>query len=84
MKNRVNPVVAQSLGNLVTAFGLVAALAWNEAVKSLISNFLPQGQGTLSLFIYAFLVTALAVILGSRLIQLKQRLEVKASEQEQP
>lgn len=83
MRNKISPVISQSLGSLVTAFGLVAALAWNEAVKSLIENFFPKGQSTLSLFIYAFLVTALAVILGSRLIKLKQRLEEKASEPEQ-
>lgn len=45
-------MVAQSIGNLVTAFGLAAAPAWNEAVKSLIENFFPKGQSTLSLFCF--------------------------------
>lgn len=79
MKNKLGSVVAQSLGSLTAAFALVAALAWNEAVKSLINNFLPQGQGTLSLFIYAIAVTVLAVLLGARLLRLKDRFEVGES-----
>lgn len=75
MKNEVSPVVAQSVGNLATAFSFVAALAWNEAVKSLISTFVPQGQGTLSLFVYALSMTFVAVIIGSRLMKFKQRFE---------
>ena len=73
MKAKFNSVVVESLGNLMTAFGLVAALAWNEAVKSLINNFFPSGQGTLSLFVYAFLVTAIAVLAGSRLLKIKEK-----------
>lgn len=46
-------VVAEALGMMVTSFGLVAALAWNEVVKTLIGEFLPRGQDILSLFIYA-------------------------------
>lgn len=80
MKNKLGPVFAQSLGNLTTAFGLVAALAWNEAVKSLINNFLPQGQGTLSLFVYAIVVTVVAVIVGARLLGLKKRFEAEGAE----
>ena len=76
MKNKLHPVISQSLSNLVTAFGLVAALAWNEAVKSLIENFFPKGQNTLSLFIYALLVTVIAVIVSSRLMKIRERLEI--------
>lgn len=72
-KSPVSAVVTESLTNLVTAFSLVAALAWNEAVKSLINEVLPKGQSVLSHFIYALAVTVLAVILGSRLLRLKNR-----------
>src|SRR3954463_16713535 len=41
------------------AFGLVAALAWNDAVKASIDYFYPpqQGPGLLPKFIYAIVVT---------------------------
>lgn len=68
-------IVSESLTMMVTAFGLVAALAWNEAVKALINEFVPRASGVLSLFIYAILVTILAVVIGTRLGRIKQRLE---------
>jgi len=58
-----------------TAFGLVAALAWNEAIKKLIEEFVPKGQGLLSLFLYAAFVTVLAVMVISRLSRIKERFE---------
>lgn len=80
MKNKISPLFAQSLGNLATALGLVAALAWNEAVKTTIEHFLPKGQGILSLFIYAILVTTLVVIFSARLLKIKERLEAERAE----
>ena len=68
-------ILAESLTMLTTAFGLVAALAWNEAIKALIAEIVPKGSGTLSLFLYALLVTALVVLVTSRLAKLKQQLE---------
>ena len=58
-----------------TAFGLVAALAWNEAIKGLIDEFIPKGKGVLSLFIYAGLVTVVMVIVAARLGRIKERFE---------
>jgi Fe2+ transport system protein B len=47
---------------LVAAFSLVAGLAWNEAVKSLIDYFLPLSANTLlAKFIYAVLITVVVV-----------------------
>ena len=56
------------------AFSLVAALAWNEAIKKLIDEFIPKGKGVLSLFIYAGIVTVIAVIITSRLSSLKEKI----------
>ena len=44
---------------MTSAFGLVAALAWNEAIKSLIENFDLTKYGP---WIYAVAVTILAVV----------------------
>lgn len=48
---------------LATAgFGLAAALAWNEAIQSIIARLVPDnGSGISSKVIYAFIVTGIAV-----------------------
>lgn len=47
-----------------TGFGLVAALAWNDAIKKLFSEIFPQPFGnTWALFIYAILITIIVVII---------------------
>lgn len=67
-------IVSESLTMVGTAFGLVAALAWNEAIKKLIEQFIPKGKGVLSLFLYAILVTLAAVIITTRLGRIKERI----------
>ncbi len=44
------------------AFGLIAALAWNTAITDLIKVFLPAGKGLAPEFIYAIVVTILAIV----------------------
>ena len=50
-----------------TAFGLVAALAWNTAISDLIKTLLPAGKGLIPEFIYALFITVVAVIVMSTL-----------------
>jgi len=47
---------------ITSAFGLVAALAWNEAIKAVIAEFLDSGNDILGYLIYAVIVTIIAVI----------------------
>ncbi len=55
-------------------FGLVAALAWNEAiqafVKEYIDKYISVGSGIASRFIYAFIITAFAVFVTYQLAKL--------------
>ena len=52
----------QSLSALIiSAFGLVAALAWNETIKAAVAAVFDSGDDLIGLFIYAMLVTVLAV-----------------------
>lgn len=60
---------------IATAFSFVAALAWNEAIKTLISDLIPRGQGVISLFIYAAIVTVVAIVIGMRLLKIRERFE---------
>lgn len=66
MKDQIKEVKSQVLENIsiliTTAFGLIAALAWNEAIKALITEFIGKGNGITGLFIYAIIITLLAII----------------------
>lgn len=75
-------ITVKSLVFITTAFGLVAALAWNEAIKALISHFFKRGNTVVSLFVYAVVVTILAVIITTRLTKINNRLNNKNGEQE--
>lgn len=60
--------VIKAFSSLLTAaFGLVAALAWNDAIKTTINNFFDKGIDiTLgqfaALYFYAIIVTLIAVL----------------------
>ncbi len=66
MKESVDNVKSEVMATIATlittAFGLIAALAWNEAIKALILQFFPKGSGVTGLLIYAILITIIAVI----------------------
>ncbi|HEY7350125.1 MAG TPA: DUF5654 family protein [Ktedonobacterales bacterium] len=57
-------VLLATMTTLATsAFGLVAALAWNEAIKALIEEYVPNaGSQVVGTLIYAVIVTLIAVI----------------------
>lgn len=48
---------------ITAAFGLVAALAWNEAIKTAVGNVFGSDGSVWGLLVYAILVTILAVIM---------------------
>lgn len=66
MKDQVNEMksqVGETIATLVTtAFGLIAALAWNEAIKAIIVEFVGEGNGITGLLIYAIIITIIAVV----------------------
>lgn len=57
-----------------SGFGLVAALAWNEAIQTLIKEYLNDllhvGNGVVSKFIYAIIITTIAVFITYQLTKL--------------
>jgi len=53
-----------------SAFGLAAALAWNETIQETVKEFIEPsipGSGIITRFIYAILVTILGVIITYQL-----------------
>ena len=55
------------------AFGVVAALAWNSAITALVRQIFGTGAQIISLFIYAILITIVAVIVMVNLAQMAER-----------
>lgn len=80
---RVQELPVMIIKNIITlassGFGVVIALAWNEAiqtlVKSYIDPYLGKNSGLLSMFIYAIIVTVLAVIVSMQLTTIQKRIE---------
>lgn len=53
----------KTYGYIMAALGLVAGLAWNEAIKGLIESIYPStGSGLWLKFVYAVIVTVFLVV----------------------
>jgi len=60
--------IERSVSWIMAGFGLVAALAWNEAIKSLVDLLLgPTKASIFAKFLYAIIVTILVVVVSRRL-----------------
>lgn len=71
----IKTATAQGLTYVIGAFGFVAALAWNEAIKSLLNYFFKAESNLVSLLIYAVVVTVVAIIATSRLNKITKRIK---------
>lgn len=81
-ERRFHRELLQQLVTLSTSgFGLVAALAWNEAIQSFVQNVIeshfPNQYGILSKLIYAVIITILAVLITYQLSKLVSKWGVK-------
>lgn len=72
-------VVRQMITLATSGFGLVAALAWNNVIQELVNNYIKKyisvGSGLISLFIYAIIITVIAVTITYQLSKIAERLE---------
>ena len=60
--------ILAKMADLATAgFGLVAALAWNNAIQSVFNYFLPQSGSIAIQIIYAILITIIVVLITIKL-----------------
>ena len=55
------------------AFGVVAALAWNSAITALVKQIFGEGAQIVSLFLYAIIITVIAVIVMVNLGKVAER-----------
>lgn len=52
---------------ILAGFGLVAALAWNDAIQTFFNFLFPKSQEIIGKFVYALLVTFIVVIISLQL-----------------
>ena len=64
---------------MIAAFSMVAALAWNEAIKTLIEEWIGKENHTMGLFIYAIIVTIIAILAIIMITRSFNRLNRKVS-----
>lgn len=71
-------LIKNMVGLATSGFGVVVALAWNEAIKQAVETYidpyLGKNSGVISLFIYATIVTILAVVVTMQLTTIEKRL----------
>lgn len=67
----------KTLGNIVTlvttAFGLVAALAWNTAIQTIFSTIFGKQTTIVAMLGYALIVTVIAVVATTYLSRLSEK-----------
>jgi hypothetical protein len=62
---------------MTAAFGLAAGLAWNSAIQDLIGTYIQPGDGIVGKFIYAVILTFIAVIVTVYLSKAYERISKK-------
>jgi TRAP-type C4-dicarboxylate transport system permease small subunit len=61
-KSTTTLVIETIVGLMTAAFGFVAALAWNDAIQTVISTVFPAEGDPTGKLIYAVIITIIAVI----------------------
>lgn len=78
-------IVTNVITLATSGFGLVVALAWNEAIKGAVTAYiqplLGKQSGIISLFIYAIVMTLLAVVVTMQLARIQKTLEHKTEKE---
>lgn len=76
---------SETLKTMITlsssAFGLVAALAWNSAITELFKRIFGSASSIIGLFAYAIVVTVIAVMVTTHLGRAAQRVADKEKQQ---
>ncbi|MHB1330925.1 MAG: DUF5654 family protein [Minisyncoccota bacterium] len=73
-------VKGKTLGYISAALGLVAGLAWNDAISSMIEALFPLSKDTVMVkFLYAGLVTLAVIVLIKSLDKIVNRAESNES-----
>jgi polyferredoxin len=78
VKNINDEIRNKLAGYIAAAFGLVAGLAWNDAIKSFIEYYFPLTKNSiLAKFIYAAAITIFVVFISFYIIKILKKEEDK-------
>jgi cation transporter-like permease len=73
--------ILEKLAALITAaFGLVAALAWNEAIQAIFREVFGEASDIVAMIVYAVIVTIIAVIATILIARAARRAKIKIDE----
>lgn len=56
-------ILEKLLALIIAAFGLIAALAWNEAIQAIFKKIFGEASSITAMLFYAILITIIAVII---------------------
>lgn len=70
-------VLEKTLQLAIAAFGLVAALAWNDAIQSLFTQLFGEAADVTAKFVYAIMITALVVFATIKLARWQEQVTRK-------
>lgn len=71
-KNVKEAIVERTVTLILAGFGVVAALAWNDAIQSLVNFLFPLQKNTvIAKFFYALLITIIITVISLRLKKIK-------------
>jgi len=78
MSKELKKEILEKLTTLATAgFGLVAALAWNDAIQTFFKQIFGDQSGLWAKFVYAVIITILVVIVTTQLGRIASKLNNK-------
>jgi len=78
MSNALKLELVEKMTTLVAAgFGLVAGLAWNQAIQDLFKLLFPEQGGLIAKFLYAILITVIVVLVTTKLSRMSNVLKEK-------
>lgn len=73
-------IITQMLTLVTSGFGVVAALAWNQAIQDFVKEFVEPrvpGSGLAYKFLYAILITMLIVLITVQLSRISAKFQNK-------
>ncbi len=77
-------VTLQIITLLTGALGMVAALAWNEAVKALFEKIFGDASSLVAKFTYAVVITAIVVWVTTHLAKLQDQSDEEKNQDRKP
>ena len=78
-----NEIATKISGYMIGGLGVVAGLAWNDAIKAFIEYVFPAAKNTLvAQFVYAAIISLIVIVLSVFILKATKRVIIKKENQE--